>query len=200
MGEMIDRVGRSGDAACSCHLNRTAPNAQRGQQLCRCRVQLRGRIEGAGSVLTLRPDRPLEAVLGRSRTQSKLPKVARGGSRYFGADIRTDPTLNIAGQTLAAMVENSTTIETIEALRAFVRGTLCGKENLVEDQFSMREMPLVLYGNPCGLQFTIQGPRSVRLSAVWAVDASMVYFYDARGERFLKVRVDTRFEWQATAA
>lgn len=98
------------------------------------------------------------------------------------------------------MVETSESIQSIEALRTFVRGTLCSRENLVEDQFSMGEQPLVLYGNPCGLQFTIRGPRSVRLSAVWASDPNVIYFYDARGERFLKVRVDARFEWQSTAA
>jgi hypothetical protein len=64
----------------------------------------------------------------------------------------------------------------------------------------MGELPLVLYGNPCGLQFTIRGPRSIRLSAVWASDSNVIYFYDTRGERFLKVRLNSRFDWCSTAA
>ncbi|MBX3441127.1 MAG: hypothetical protein KF774_01880 [Planctomyces sp.] len=98
------------------------------------------------------------------------------------------------------MTETSQTLESVEALRAYVHRTLCEKENLVAEQFSMREQPLVMYGTPCGLQFTIKGPRSVRLSAVWASDSNVVYFYDACGERFLKARLDRRFDWGAVAA
>jgi hypothetical protein len=98
------------------------------------------------------------------------------------------------------MTEQTSTIETLAALRDFIHTTLCEKENLVRDQFSMGETPLVLYGAPCGLQFTIRGPRSIRLSAVWASDPNMVYFYDARGERFLKVQLKNRLEAAMAAA
>lgn len=97
------------------------------------------------------------------------------------------------------MTEQTSALETLESLRDFIHSTLCDKENLVREQFLMNETPLVLYGAPCGLQFTIKGPRSIRLSAVWASDPNMVYFYDARGERFLKVQLKNRFEL-ATAA
>jgi hypothetical protein len=98
------------------------------------------------------------------------------------------------------MLETSQAIESMTELRNFVHGTLCERENLVSEQFPMRETPLVLYGTPCGLQFTIKGPRSVRLSAVWASDSNTIYFYDARGERFLKVRLSGPIDWAATAA
>jgi hypothetical protein len=98
------------------------------------------------------------------------------------------------------MSETTRDIISVDQLRSFVRSTLCEKENLVEEQFRMGEAPLVLCGSPCGLQFSIRGPRSIRLSAVWAADANVIYFYDARGERFLKVRVNSRFEWLTAAA
>lgn len=98
------------------------------------------------------------------------------------------------------MTEQTSTLESLDALRNFIHTTLCDKENLVREQFSMGEMPLVLYGASCGLQFTIRGPRSIRLSAVWASDPNMIYFYDARGERFLKVQLKNRFELQTAIA
>jgi hypothetical protein len=98
------------------------------------------------------------------------------------------------------MTEQTATLDSLEALREYIHTTLCDKETLVRDQFRMSETPLVLYGAPCGLQFTIRGPRSIRLSAVWASDPNMVYFYDARGERFLKVQLKNRFELPQTVA
>ncbi len=98
------------------------------------------------------------------------------------------------------MTDQTSAIETLDGLRDFIHSTLCEKENLVREQFLMSETPLVMYGAPCGLQFTIRGPRSIRLSAVWASDPNVVYFYDARGERFLKVQLRNRFEQPAAAA
>ncbi len=76
-----------------------------------------------------------------------------------------------------------------DELRAFVHQTLCEKENLVPEQFRMIERQLTRSGKGCGLQFTIHGPRQVRLSAVWASDRNTLYFYDATGTRYLKVQL-----------
>ena len=78
-------------------------------------------------------------------------------------------------------------VHSLDDLRCFVHQTLCEKENLLPDQFSIAELPLQQRGAPCGMQFTLQGPRSVRLGAVWAAERNQVYFYDARGERYLKL-------------
>lgn len=77
-------------------------------------------------------------------------------------------------------------------LRAFVHQTLCGKEGLLADQFPLSEMTLTRRSRFCGLQFSLQGPRDVRLGAVWAADHNVVYFYDARGERYLKIKLNRR--------
>lgn len=83
-------------------------------------------------------------------------------------------------------------IQSLNELRDYIHKTLCEKENLLEEQFKMTEMALRRRGRTCGLQFSIQGPRSVRLGAIWASDSNMVYFYDARGERYSKVHLPNR--------
>ncbi|MCA9006601.1 MAG: hypothetical protein KDA70_15115 [Planctomycetaceae bacterium] len=83
-------------------------------------------------------------------------------------------------------------IQSLNELRQFIHKTLCEKENLLEEQFSMSEMSLIRRGRSCGLQFSINGPRSVRLGAIWASDSNMIYFYDARGERYAKVHLPNR--------
>ncbi len=90
------------------------------------------------------------------------------------------------------MTERTDAIRSLSDLRGLVHGLLCEKENLVPDQFRMREMSLVVRGRQCGMQFCLKGPRSVRLGAIWAADKNMLYFYDARGERYMKLRLRQR--------
>lgn len=91
-------------------------------------------------------------------------------------------------------------IRSIDDLRYFVHQTLCEKENLLPDQFSIAELPLEQRGACCGIHFTLQGPRSVRLGAVWAADRNQVYFYDARGERYLKAHLPHRIDVEQCVA
>lgn len=90
------------------------------------------------------------------------------------------------------MCETLDQIKTLADIRAYVHHMLCKKENLLPDQFSMSEMALMRRGRQCGYQFSLQGPRSVRLGAIWAADHNVIYFYDAKGERYLKERVRHR--------
>ena len=90
------------------------------------------------------------------------------------------------------MQETIDCIWSLEDLRAFIHRTLCEKENLLADQFYMTEMQLSRRGRNCGIQFSLQGPRSVRLGAIWASDHNSIYFYDACGVRYLKVRLQNR--------
>lgn len=83
-------------------------------------------------------------------------------------------------------------VRTLADLKAFVHRTLCDKENLVPEQFRMQAMELRRHGRSCGIQFSIHGPRQVRLSAVWASDMNLVYFYDAAGVRYSKVPLRAR--------
>jgi hypothetical protein len=135
-------------------------------------------------------------VLTKPPSDAKAAKQNAAGCRYHGRSQGTDSTLE---NNSAAMTETCETIDSVAGLRSFVHSTLCARENLLADQFKMRETPLVVCGASCGLQFLIKGPRSVRLSAVWATDTNVIYFYDARGERFLKVRVAGSIDLSAAA-
>lgn len=90
------------------------------------------------------------------------------------------------------MCETLDEVRTLDDLRAYIHHILCQKENLLADQFRMSEMQLMRRGRVCGLQFSLQGPRSVRLGAIWASDHNVIYFYDAKGERYRKERVRSR--------
>jgi hypothetical protein len=80
-------------------------------------------------------------------------------------------------------------VHTLDELRQFIHQTLCEKENLLAEQFTMTEVQLTSGSGPCGIQFCLRGPRNVRLGAIWAADQNMVYLYDARGTRFAKLRL-----------
>lgn len=90
------------------------------------------------------------------------------------------------------MIDAPTDLLTFDDLRSYVHRTLCEKENLLGELFKMDETPLVKRGRRCGLQFLLRGPRNVRLGAIWAADHNQIYFYDARGERYLKVKLKNR--------
>ncbi len=83
-------------------------------------------------------------------------------------------------------------IRTLNELRAYVHGRLCEKENLLGDQFTMTESRLIRRTSVCGLQFSLIGPRNVRLGAVWAACHNAVYLYDAQGVRYEKLRLKHR--------
>ena len=90
------------------------------------------------------------------------------------------------------MTEELVQLLTHENLRSHVHQTLCGHESLLPDQFELQVIPLKQQDVSCGLQFLLRGPRSVRLGAVWAAEQNVLYFYDARGERFLKQHLASR--------
>jgi hypothetical protein len=95
------------------------------------------------------------------------------------------------------MIEHLNLVRSVNDLRKFIHSVLCEKENLVPEQFRMRETGLVVRGRSCGMQFSLRGPRSVRLGAIWAADQNMLYFYDARGQRYLKLRLKQRIFTEA---
>ena len=85
-------------------------------------------------------------------------------------------------------------------LREYIHRTLCRHENLLPDQSPMRELLLMRDGRSCGIQFVVQGPRAVQLSAIWDSNLKVVNFYDATGERYLKVPLRDRLGRTADAA
>lgn len=87
------------------------------------------------------------------------------------------------------MNDNVPAIRNLDDLQSFVCTKLCEKENLLQAQAKLRQTPLIKQGKLCGYQFSVQGPRQVRLGAVWASDHNNIYFYDTRGNRYHKVHL-----------
>lgn len=81
------------------------------------------------------------------------------------------------------------TVSSFQQLRELVMEKLSSCENLLADQFPLTESRLVQGGRECGRQYVLHGPRSVRLTAIWVQDKCDLYLYNARGERFDKLRV-----------
>ena len=88
-------------------------------------------------------------------------------------------------------------VHTLDELRRFIHKTLCEKENLLVDQFTMTEFQLTRGNELCGLQFSLRGPRNVRLGAIWVADRNLVYLYDARGARYAKLLLKNGLALQA---
>ncbi len=79
-------------------------------------------------------------------------------------------------------------------LEQYVHHSLCQKENLIPEQFPLESRILQRQDKFCGLEFTLYGPRQIRLGAVWAADVNTLYFYDARGRRYETLKLKKRPE------
>ncbi len=82
------------------------------------------------------------------------------------------------------MVIHLSPISTLEDLRDFVQQTICERQHLLPGAFQVHERILARHGKPCGLCFTLRGPRSVKFSAIWDAAGRTILFYDCKGERF----------------
>lgn len=131
-------------------------------------------------------DGPIAFTLRITRQPSSGEKLRRQSADILHAELaRIAHMIDLQG--ISPQMDNSASgAFSVHDLRQLVREVLSEKENLVPDQFPLRQTALVRCGRPCGMQFELLGPRNVRLSAVWAADRNTVYFYDARGERFHK--------------
>lgn len=83
-------------------------------------------------------------------------------------------------------------IQDFESLHQFVHQSLCESENLLTDQFRTQVLPLCSAEKICAVEFSLLGPRSLRLAAIWAVEQNVLYFYNASGERSRKVKLTSR--------
>ena len=77
----------------------------------------------------------------------------------------------------------------LSGLREFVIDTLCRTDRLVPNQFPLTEQILLRRGRPCGILYTLHGPRTVVLSAIWETDRNTILFYDSSGVRFFVAQV-----------
>lgn len=82
-------------------------------------------------------------------------------------------------------------------LRQFVSKTLCLKNDFEEGIFQITEQILKRGEKICGVFFCLHGPRSVKLTAVWEMDANSILFYGSNGERFQRTAIAIRLNQAA---
>lgn len=90
---------------------------------------------------------------------------------------------------MACMTAQTTRIESLTDLRELVYRTLCGYDELEPGIFPMTEKILIRRNQPCGLFFTVRGPRRVSYTSVWETETNTVLFYGSNGERFAKIQL-----------
>ncbi|MFO0944479.1 MAG: hypothetical protein U1D30_00815 [Planctomycetota bacterium] len=74
-------------------------------------------------------------------------------------------------------------LPTFEDLKSYVRNVLCDHADL-DLLTPLMESTLWNRGQPCGIEYTLLAPRSVRLSAIWSTRENRLLFYDQDLERF----------------
>ncbi|MEO1496547.1 MAG: hypothetical protein AAFV43_05295 [Planctomycetota bacterium] len=52
------------------------------------------------------------------------------------------------------------------------------------DTVRLVQSPVVRGGSPCGVLYTLLGPRRTQLTAVWDIARQELWCYDSRGRRF----------------
>lgn len=80
-------------------------------------------------------------------------------------------------------------IQDLNDLRNYVHHTICDQNQLEPNVFEVTSRILVRGKRPCGMFFCVQGPRSVRLTAIWETDRNCILFYGSAGERTLKIQL-----------
>lgn len=91
-------------------------------------------------------------------------------------------------------------LPTLEALRAHVHQILCRHDRLDPAQAPLHEAVVTRKGKPCGLFFQIQGPRLLKVYALWAGEENRILFYDSHGLRFAETRLSDAPDPQKLAA
>lgn len=87
------------------------------------------------------------------------------------------------------MVEEVRTLGAFDDLRRYVAETLCRLELLNPHQAYLECRTLYRRGTPCGVQFTLEGPRSLVLSAIWDAQRNELLFYGSSGARVQRTRL-----------
>ncbi len=129
--------------------------------------------------------------------------MSRGGRREMNLSFE----VNQEGESVARMLAQRICIESLKDLRELVYRTLCSYDELEPGIFPMTERILVRSGKPCGILFSVRGPRRVSYTSVWETETNSVLFYGSSGEQFAKIQLqaapelsDTRVANQASCS
>ena len=80
-------------------------------------------------------------------------------------------------------------INSIDDLKSYVYWVLCRDNQLLGGDHPTSENYLRRGSDICGMFFYLQGPRAVRLTAVWDREGNRVFFYDFNGRRYREVEL-----------
>ena len=87
------------------------------------------------------------------------------------------------------MPDNAASLASMDDLRRYVAETLASFESLKADQWQLRQQVLYRSGKPCGMHFSLHGPRMLTLSAIWEYEGNCILFYRSCGTRAGPVRL-----------
>lgn len=76
-------------------------------------------------------------------------------------------------------------------IKNYVYETLCNLNELELGAFEITERALVRHNEPCGMHFCVHGPRNVKLTAIWEMDANTVLFFGSNGGRVQRTQLQT---------
>ena len=87
------------------------------------------------------------------------------------------------------MNETAQGFQTVEEIRCYVAETLSRLESLLSDQYEVTQRVLYRSGRPCGIHFSLQGPRALVLSAIWETEQNSILFYGSCGRRMHRTKL-----------
>ena len=90
---------------------------------------------------------------------------------------------------LIRMFESTIRLANNYEIRKFVAETLSRFESLDPTQFPLEQRVLTRSGRPCGLYFSLHGPREVKLTAIWEAEGNTILFYGADGCRMQRIQL-----------
>ena len=74
-------------------------------------------------------------------------------------------------------------LQTFDEICGYVSETLSRLEALDPQRFELHKRVLNRAGRPCAVQFRLDGPRALQLSAIWETDGNTILFYGSCGRR-----------------
>jgi hypothetical protein len=80
-------------------------------------------------------------------------------------------------------------LPTLNDLKQHVLQKLCAPDRLDPTQTPLLQALITRRGIPCGLFFQAQGPRLLKVYAVWASEEGRILFYNCNGERTAETRL-----------
>lgn len=87
------------------------------------------------------------------------------------------------------MTDGISELFSLEELRGFVERKICDEAQFLPGAFEFNEQVLKRHSRPCGLHFSLSGPRAVLYSAIWDAACNTILFYGCKGERFERIEL-----------